>query len=173
MMNSDQFSRHFIYRRQIELMLVIMVLGILAAIAISMFSGDRDKAFAMHVLGDHGRFRQDLVLYYSVNGVWPENKEALNSFVSVFWDEKKTDERPDHSQLIETATIEKGAVHFRFKDHVLGKDKIITLRPAVPANSMSGQVIWVCRGKRDPSRWTVFGEDKTTVPGEIICRFLK
>lgn len=59
------------------------------------------------------------------------------------------------------------------KNHVLGPNKTMTLRPAVPANNTTGPVIWVSKNARDALEWTVSGHDKTNIPDETINRFIK
>ena len=172
-MNYREFSREFVYQKQIELIIVISVIGVLAAIAVPIFSGYRDKALLTHVLGEQGIIKQDLSLYYSINGVWPDDKNELYTFISGLWGKEEEGEGFDSNQSIKTIIIKKGAVHYQLNNHVMGTDKTLTLRPAVSVNNCTGPVIWVCKDERDPSKWAVSGDDRTNVPDRSICRFIK
>lgn len=109
-------NREPIHQKQIELMIVIMIIGILVSIAIPIFSRYRDQALVVHALGEHAIIRQDLFLYHSVNGTWPNDSVELDTFVSGFWGKQNPVERDLSSQLIDTIRIESGAVHYKFKN---------------------------------------------------------
>lgn len=73
--------------------------------------------------------------------------------------------------------VEKGAIHMTFGNQASGaiKGKVLTLRPAVVADAPVVPVAWICGYAAAPAKMTAFGQDKTTVPPELLpleCRDL-
>ncbi|MCD4846825.1 MAG: prepilin-type N-terminal cleavage/methylation domain-containing protein [Candidatus Aegiribacteria sp.] len=58
----------------VELMIVIIIVGILAAIAVPKFMGMKLNAHAARIISDYDMFRTALYRYYAVSGEFPRDR---------------------------------------------------------------------------------------------------
>ncbi len=152
------------YTRQIELFIVIAIIGILAAQAVNAYHPLLTRATLLHAVGG-GEHRWDNVYYYAFHGQWPRNNEQAETFG---WSGLHGQDGNDY---IKKTVLENGAVHKYFGPKL--PNRIITIHPAVPANDPLGPIIWVCGQKRTPEEWQVFGQDRTNVTPEHIHPYSK
>lgn len=152
-------------RYSTELLIVILIICILAVLALKSYLPYLERAKLFHVVGGspYSAMKPDMMLFHALHGRWPgSNEDALRNG----WSEKY-----DESSLsyIKEASIENGAIHFRLTKELGGK--ILTIRPARPANDSLGPVVWVVGKQTPPPMWSVQGVDKTTVDDRFIGCF--
>jgi len=70
------------------------------------------------------------------------------------------------SAFISSVTMQDGAIHITFGNSANGiiKGKILSLRPAVVADTPIVPITWVCGYKTAPEKMTLKGENKTNIP---------
>jgi type IV pilus assembly protein PilA len=70
------------------------------------------------------------------------------------------------SNLVSAVQIDKGAVNITFGNRANSsiRGKILSLRPAVVADTPIVPVAWVCGNAPPPDKMTVMGQNKTDVP---------
>ncbi len=66
----------------IELILVVVMIGVLATIAVPKFSGARDKAFIASVMSDLKVLASQMEVYQSTNQNYPANVASLTEFTA-------------------------------------------------------------------------------------------
>ncbi len=172
-MNYKDSTHMYHSQRYIELMLVILIIGILTAFAMSFFQDLKKTAWTFHIFGaEYIINKNKSILYFAHNGEWPKNiPDAENFAKSVGWATREYER--SSNEPIKQVNIENGAINFNLENKDLGLNKTISLRPATPANDIFGPVIWVCGEKRNPAKWKIFGKDKTNVNDKYINRFIK
>ena len=62
----------------IELMIVVAIVGILAAVALPAYSNYTARAYAAEALGVAQGYKTAVIEYHSANGVYPANLAAIN-----------------------------------------------------------------------------------------------
>lgn len=153
------FLRNFRYLH--ELLYVILIIGVLAAIAIKSYMPCISKAHVISMTGTFDTARRDSQIYYALHGKWPKDiNQAIKCGL-----EKNYKNLSSHYQT----DIENGAVSFTFsiKDRRISK-KTITMRPVVQSDDPFGPVHWVCGDKDDALGWTISGVDRTSVEDRYI-----
>ncbi|MCP4373026.1 MAG: hypothetical protein GY797_33705 [Deltaproteobacteria bacterium] len=153
------FFRNFRYLH--ELLYVILIIGILAAIAIKSYMPSISRAHVISVTGTFDTARRDSQIYYALQGKWPKD---INQAIKCGLEK----DYKSHSSNYQT-DIENGAISFTFKmkDRRIS-EKTITLRPVVQSDDPFGPVHWVCGDKNDAQGWTIFGVDRTSVEDRYI-----
>lgn len=118
----------------IELMVVISIIGILAAIAIPQFTKYRDRAIESEGIQLAGAYRKEVVDYYDAMGSFPENNDALGL------------PAPDtiYGKYVKSLTISDGEVTVRFNEKMSGEnaDKIFRLVPHINPDYTTGPISW-------------------------------
>lgn len=145
--------------------MAIGIIAVLSGLGLKAYLPALPKAKILNAIGyPFDAARQDSLYYHAIHGTWPENNVQAADFG---W----ADDYPaGKNGYIEKLVIENGAIHQYFNDELPGK--IITLRPAVPAEDDLGPIIWIC-GDRPAGQWQVFGEDRTNISEQYIHRHLK
>jgi type IV pilus assembly protein PilA len=137
----------------IELMTVVSIISILAAIAIPQFSAYRGKAYTTegYVLG--GDIRKDIIEFYDHTGRMPkDNAEAGLP-------------EPGHlrGKYVQSISVRDGAFDVSFSDkaYAVSKYKTLTARPAINQSDPTAPVLWVWGMDKDPVGYHVMGENRT------------
>ncbi len=133
----------------VELLVVISIIGILAAIAIPAFLGQRTKAKVRE--GDilAGDARKEIVEFYWHTGRFPrDNAEAGLP-------------EPGHlkgGKYVESISVCNGVLEIKYNDEVDDGSRVEHLRPAVPIDDPTAPVQWLGDYEEVPAGWTVPGE---------------
>ncbi len=74
------------------------------------------------------------------------------------------------NNFISAVDIEQGAIHLTFgnRAHAVLQGKVLTLRPAVVADSPVVPVTWICAQAAAPAPMTVLGSDRTTIDARYL-----
>lgn len=141
----------------IELMIVVSIIGILAAIAIPQFSAYRVRAYKSEGYALFNTAKKDIIEFYEHTGFFPKD----NSEAGLPAPEKIK------GKYVESLTVSNGAVDVRFyQDYIAGKDaggEVIRFQAAVLIDDPTGTVIWLA-GDKDirkdiPSGFMVPGQE--------------
>ena len=144
----------------IELMTVIAIIGILAAIAIPQFNAYRSRAYMCEGYSLFEDVKKNLIEFNDYRGVFPKdnNEAGLASPETI------------KGKYVESVTVIDGAVNIKFYDDIsAGKytGKTITIRPAVLKINPTGPVIWLKGGSDhkyiSSEEYVIFGEDNTNI----------
>ncbi|QBY05647.1 pilin [Thalassotalea sp. HSM 43] len=149
----------------IELMIVVAIIGILAAIALPAYSTYTLKAHMAEPMTYAGNLRLPITEYYSENLSFPKT----NSDAGL----------PDADKLItnkiKSVTVDNGAFHI-----LLGNDvpqplqgKYLTFRPMVVDGSPTSPISWLCGYDQPAQGLLAVGENKTNVDPQFLsgdCR---
>ena len=122
----------------IELMIVVSIIGILAAIAIPQFSAYRERAYKCEAAALFESVKKDIVEYYKHTGVFPkDNAEAGLS-------------APENikGKHVKSITVSNGTVRIIFyKGYSSAGQKedgeVIIYKPMVAAGNPTGPVMWI------------------------------
>jgi len=134
----------------IELMIVVSIIGILAAIAIPQFNAYRIRAYKCEGVVLFDNAKKNIVEFYEYTGFFPkDNVEAgLPAPENI------------KGKYVESVTVSNGAVDVRFyENYTAAKEmdgEIITFRPAVLAENPTGPIIWL-QGNESLEKYTAAG----------------
>lgn len=123
----------------IELMVVISIIGILAAIAVPQFSIYRAKAFISEGKSLLSPVRQDIADYYDHTGKLPENNFQAGQA------------SPENikGKYVNSITVENGIITVLFNDsNDYIKESYIKLSPQINEENPTGPVIWELETER-------------------------
>lgn len=118
----------------IELMIVVAIIGILAAIAIPNFSAYRQKAYDAEGFTLAGALREEICLYYDTRGFMPADNDSLGL------------PKPAalRGKYVASLSIQQGVIEIRFDpEFECGTAaKTIKLVPHVNTDNPTGPLVW-------------------------------
>jgi type IV pilus assembly protein PilA len=149
----------------IELMIVVAIIGILAAIAIPAYSDYTIRAQVTEGLVLINELKPSINEYYKDRGRFPRDNELAGV------------PAPEHllGQYVSGVTVADGAMHIRFGNKVNArvKDQILSVRPLYVTASPASPISWNCGYSALPDGMSAAGEDRTNVPSKFLpssCR---
>lgn len=144
----------------IELMVVVSIIGILAAVALPQYSKYIQRAELVDPLAMAAAIREDVTVYYVENKRFPASNEQAGVPASKFL----------IGNRVTGITVDNGAIHISLgnKASQLLKNTVLTFRPAVVTGSPTSPIAWLCGFDEPVTGMQAVGENKTTVPKEIL-----
>ncbi|WP_350585721.1 pilin [Pseudoalteromonas sp. RB2-MNA-CIBAN-0110] len=144
----------------IELMVVVSIIGILAAVALPQYSKYIQRAELVDPLAMAAAIREDVTVYYLENRRFPASNEQAGVPASQFL----------IGNRVTGITVDNGAIHISLgnKASQLLQDTVLTFRPAVVTGSPTSPIAWLCGFDEPVTGMQAVGENKTTVPKEIL-----
>ena len=148
----------------IELMIVVAIIGILAAIAIPAYQDYLIRSQVSEGLTMAAAAKAGVSEFYANKGAWPTNNSAAGMGAASTIEGK----------YVSAITIANGAISVDFGNEA----NTANLKPyklgLTPGVSGNGDVIWKCGTAQNPSGWTANATvASTTVPGKYLpssCR---
>ncbi len=144
----------------IELMVVVSIIGILAAVALPQYSKYMQRAELVDPLAMAAVIREDVTVYYLENRRFPASNEQAGVPASKFL----------IGNRVTGITVDNGAIHISLgnKASQLLQNTVLTFRPAVVTGSPTSPIAWLCGFDESVTGMQAIGENKTTVPKEIL-----
>ncbi|MBB1281521.1 MULTISPECIES: pilin [unclassified Pseudoalteromonas] len=144
----------------IELMVVVSIIGILAAVALPQYSKYIQRAELVDPLAMAAAIREDVTVYYLENRRFPASNEQAGVPASKFL----------IGNRVTGITVDNGAIHISLgnKASQLLQNTVLTFRPAVVTGSPTSPIAWLCGFDEPVTGMQAIGENKTTVPKEIL-----
>jgi len=144
----------------IELMVVVSIIGVLAAVALPSYKTYILKAHVAEPLNYAGNLRQPITEYYASSLAFPANNKQARL--------------PQPQQLISNeitgVVVEDGAFHITLGNRTpaLLKGKILSFRPAVVTGSPTSPISWLCGHAQPVDGMTAVGQNRTTIADEFL-----
>lgn len=124
----------------IELMVVISIIGILAAIAIPQFQTYKQKGIITEGYSLAGPVRLDIQDYFDVTGVLPENNTMAGLAQPEFI----------RGKYVESVTVDQGAITVGFNDSYESlAGYYFKLIPEINADNPTGPLVWEIKKKEE------------------------
>ena len=144
----------------IELMVVVSMIGILAAIALPQYSKYLQRAELVDPLAMAAAIREDVTVYYLENRRFPASNEQAGVPASKFL----------IGNRVTGITVDNGAIHISLGNKASQplQNTVLTFRPAVVTGSPTSPIAWLCGFDEPVTGMQAIGENKTTVPKEIL-----
>ncbi len=142
----------------IELMIVIAIIGILAAIAIPNFISYRDKAFLCEGMALFDDAKKNIVDFYEHTGRFPKNNTEAGLPL------------PENikGKYVKSVTVKNGAVDVEYDEDSRAaktfKGTIVSFQPAVLKENPTGSVVWllgVFHSEKMPETFLVYGKNNS------------
>ena len=140
----------------VELMISILIIAILAAIAVPIYTSYLEKAKITEAISLMGGTKSQMVEYYSYHGHFPAKTEQLLGI-------KTGGKYTTH------ITINNGTITATMRHNGLS----VSLRPALAENEQPKVITYVCGYATPPNGFMVQGENQTNIPPHYLsftCR---
>jgi type IV pilus assembly protein PilA len=144
----------------IELMAVVAVIAILALIALPSQLDRLAKEQVLEAIKLAELATKRVDAFWTTSGKLPDNNEAL--------DLPSADKIV--SNRVSSLRVDQGAVHIVFGNQANGalSGKTLSLRPAVVDDAPAVPITWICAKHAVPSKMTAKGDDRTTLPSQLL-----
>lgn len=144
----------------IELMVVVSIIGVLAAVALPQYSKYMQKAELVDPLAMAAAIREDVTVYYLENRRFPASNEQAGVPASKFL----------IGNRVTGIIVDNGAIHISLGNKASQplQNTVLTFRPAVVTGSPTSPIAWLCGFGEPVTGMQAIGENKTTVPKEIL-----
>ena len=149
----------------IELMVVVAMIGILASVALPSYQVYLQRSDMVEALSLSSTAREEINQYYKQQLSFPANNAAAGL--------------PPADKLIGNRVsaihVEQGAIHITLGHKIAQplQGKILSYRPVVVDGSPASPISWLCGYDTAVTGMQAIGENKTTVPPELLpsnCR---
>ncbi|WP_166112679.1 pilin [Pseudoalteromonas sp. Z9A5] len=144
----------------IELMVVVSIIGVLAAVALPQYSKYMQKAELVDPLAMAAAIREDVTVYYLENRRFPASNEQAGVPASKFL----------IGNRVTGITVDNGAIHISLGNKASQplQNTVLTFRPAVVTGSPTSPIAWLCGFDEPVTGMQAVGENRTTVPKDIL-----
>ena len=149
----------------LELMIVVAIIGVLASVALPSYQVYLQRAELVEALSLSSSARNEITQYYKEKMSFPADNNSAGL--------------PAADKLIGNRVtaihIENGAVHITLGNKIAQplQGKIISFRPAIVTGSPTSPMSWLCGNDSAVTGMQAIGENKTSVPNELLphnCR---
>ncbi len=157
-----------IYRKNkgftlIELMVVVVIIGILAAVALPNYSVYITRAKISESMSLIGPLKKEIIRYHAQNGRFAQTNKELNiasadKFIGNY---------------VNKISVIEGAIHVSFGNKINAPlaGKILSIRPIYVAENPLLPVSWLCGNSELVNGMSVVGSNLTDIPKEYsICQ---
>ncbi|WP_385958302.1 pilin [Thalassotalea piscium] len=145
----------------IELMIVVSIISILAAVALPQYQTYTIKAHVVEAYSYAGNIRQPITEYYGEHLSFPINNKEVGLPL------------PDKliSNKITRVEVVNGAFHITLGNKVPQplQGKILTFRPAVVEGSPLSPISWLCGYSKPVKGMKAIGDNKTNLTIEMLA----
>ncbi|WP_166419529.1 pilin [Pseudoalteromonas sp. Z1A8] len=144
----------------IELMVVVSIIGILAAVALPQYSKYIQRAELVDPLAMAAAIREDVTVYYLENRRFPTSNEQAGVPASKFL----------IGNRVTGITVDNGAIHISLGNKASQplQNTVLTFRPAVVTGSPTSPIAWLCGFDEPVTGMQAVGDNRTTIPKEIL-----
>lgn len=145
----------------IELMVVVAIIGILAAIAIPTYQTYTVRAQVAEALTLAGEIKGDIKEYYKFHGRFP----ASNQVAGI------PEPRYLIGNYVKEISVDNGAIHVTLGNKVnqLVSGKTLSIRPLVVTGSPQSPISWNCGNSQPPEGMEAVGDNKTDIEGQFLA----